>query len=430
MEIRTMEARRNDARGSRRRERGSVPVSTLLASALLLLGACGSDAAPAKTAMPGPSVSTPANTPTAGVPPTTPTQPVGGMTATPPTMPTMPTTPTPPASMNMPPAAMNMPPAKPMDMTVPGSGMDMMPPTAKPPEPPADMGEPTLFWLEISSNRVFRANADGSNAKQFAAGAPLSAPDGVAVDPVDGHVFVLNMGSIAGGANNASLVRYKLDGTSPEVLIPPGTRVENAVFNTGKQVTLDRTNRKLYMADREGGKVWRCDLDGKNLEILVSAHGIMQIVGVNVDAAGGKFYFSDKPGHKIFRASIDMPAGKTHADREDVELLYHDTDVRFASSLDIELDLKARRLYWTDKDQNVVFGMGMDLPAGQEAATRSDVEQVVKNITGVIGLAFDHQSSVFYATHGGTVSSFKPDGSMLQRIGSNGSTGITFVRLP
>jgi sugar lactone lactonase YvrE len=237
------------------------------------------------------------------------------------------------------------------------------------------------------------------------------------------------MGSIAGGANNASLVRFKLDGSSPETLIQPGTKVGDQTFNTGKQVALDPVNRKLYMGDREGGKVWRSDLDGKNLEVLVSGHSIMQIVGVGADPTKNQFYFSDKNAHRIYRANMTMPEGKTHADRDDVELLYVDP-VASANSLDIELDVKARTVFWTDKNQNIVFGMSMDMPAGQDAMTRKDVKHVASNLPGVIGLGLDHQEGTLYSTSGGTVSSFKTDGSGLKTIGSNGSTGIAFVRLP
>jgi len=259
----------------------------------------------------------------------------------------------------------------------------------------------------------------------------LHAPDGVAVDPKEGHIFVLNMGIPTGGANTASLVRFNLDGSSPQELIPAGSKVDGITFNTGKQVTLDPVNRKLYMADREGGKVWRSDLEGKNLEILVSAHEIMQVVGINVDPAGKKFYFSDKTAHKIYRAGIDMPAGKKHSDRDDVELLYADPARGMASSLDIALDLKERRIYWTDKDQNIVFGMSMDLPPGQDYMSRKDVTHVASGIAGVIGIAFDPQEGILYTTNAGAVSSFKPsDGMNRKVIGQNGTTGIDFVRLP
>jgi DNA-binding beta-propeller fold protein YncE len=401
--------------GDRLRGGASRRFEVLGVAALLLVGCAADEATPADTGTHGPAVMS-----TASSPPATASTPAP--VAQPATM--MGAASTPPMQ-----AASNPQPVAPLPATPPGD-TQAVPPGAAPVELPVEMGTPTLFWLEIGSGSAYRANADGSGAMQIASGAPLSAPDGVAVDPVDGHVFILNMGAITGGGNNASLVRYKLDGSSPEVIVPPGSKVGDATFNTGKQVTMDPVNRKLYMADREGGKVWRADLDGKNLEVLVSGHGIMQVVGVGTDPTKNQFYFSDKTGHKIFRAGMDMPEGKTHADREDVELLYVDTKARVASSLDIELDLKARRVYWTDKDQNIVFGMSMEMPAGQDAETRTDVDSVVTGMTGVIGLAFDHQESVLYSTHGGSVSSFKTDGSDLKQIGSNGSTGISFVRLP
>jgi sugar lactone lactonase YvrE len=265
---------------------------------------------------------------------------------------------------------------------------------------------------------------------RFASGPPLFAPDGIAVDPVDKHVFVLNMGGEGlGGANNASLVRYKLDGSGAEVIVPPGSKADGQTFNTGKQVTLDRVNRKLYMGDREGSKVWRCDLDGKNLEVLVSGHGLQQVVGVAPDPSKGHFYFSDRNGKKLFRANMKMPDGKTHADRDDVELLYLDKALN-AMPLDIELDSKTRIMYWTDRQQNTVFGMPMDLPAGQDGMTRTDVKRVATNLRDVIGLAYDHQDGMLYVTHSGSVSRFKTDGSGLERIGMNGTTGINFVRIP
>ena len=183
---------------------------------------------------------------------------------------------------------------------------------------------PTLFWLEIGGGTVTRSAADGSGAKVIASGAPLAAPDGVTVDPVGKHFFVLNMGNAIGGANTGSLVRYDLDGSNPQVIMKPGTKVDGITFNTGKQVAIDLQNHKLYLGDREGSKVWRCDYDGGNLEVLVSGHDINQIVGVGADPKARQFYFSDRNGKKLFRANMDMPEGKTHENRDDVELLYVD----------------------------------------------------------------------------------------------------------
>lgn len=297
-------------------------------------------------------------------------------------------------------------------------------------ELPVETGTPKLFWLEITSNVAYTAGADGSGQMTFASGNPLSAPDGVAVDSAGGHVFILNMGTVFGGANTGSLVRYDLDGSNPEVIMPPGSKADGETFNTGKQVSLDKVNHKLYLGDREGSKVWRCDLDGKNLEVLVSGHGIQQVVGVSPDPTTNQFYFSDRNGKKLFRASMEMPAGQSHSDRDDVELLYLDKAPN-AMPLDIELDVKDRLIFWTDRQQNKVFSMSMDMPAGKDGMTRDDVKVVAEGLPDVIGLGYDHENKMLYATHSGSVSMFKADGSgSPKQIGSGGRTGITFAKIP
>lgn len=309
------------------------------------------------------------------------------------------------------------------------AGASRAPATAQSqPAAPLDSDAPALFWLEIGAGTVTRAAADGSGARVIASGAPLSAPDGVTVDPVGKHFFVLNMGNAIGGANSGSLVRYDLDGSNPEVIMKPGTKVGDITFNTGKQVTIDAQSHKLYLGDREGSKVWRCDYDGQNLEVLVSGHDINQVVGVGADPKARQFYFSDRNGKKLFRANMDMPKGQTHENRDDVELLYVDKSPS-AMPLDIELDVNERMVYWTDRYQNKVFGMSMDMPNGETPTTRSDVKTIASNLTQAIGLALDHESGVLYVTHAGSVSTVKTDGSDLKVIGSNGSTGITFAKL-
>jgi len=141
------------------------------------------------------------------------------------------------------------------------------------------------------------------------------------------------------------------------------------------------------------------------------------------------FYFTDRNGKKLFRAPMQLKAGQTHADRDDLELLYVDKAPN-AMPLDLELDLKTRTLYWTDRQQNKVFGMPMDLPADENPMTRTDVKTIASNLTDVIGLGYDHQDGVLYVTHSRAVSRMKTDGTELKQIGMNGTTGIAFVRLP
>lgn len=288
-------------------------------------------------------------------------------------------------------------------------------------------GTPTLYWLEIVSGVVVKGSPTGDQMNVVTGGL-LSAPDGVTIDPEGKHFFVLNMGTVIGGGNQGSLIRYNLDGSGGEAIMKAGAMADGATFNTGKQVTIDRVNKKLYMGDREGSKVWRCDYDGGNLEVLVSEHGVQQIVGVGADPTKKHFYFSDRNGKKLFRAGMDMPAEETHADRKDVELIYVEK-VNNSMPLDIELDLEERMIYWTDRTQGKIQGMHMDIPAGETPENRTDVKTIKDGLTEAIGLAYDHQEKTLFVTHNGTVSKVKTDSSGFERIGTSGRTGIAFARI-
>jgi DNA-binding beta-propeller fold protein YncE len=289
-------------------------------------------------------------------------------------------------------------------------------------------GVPTLFWLDIYSNTLFRARADGSEPRALLTGMSLRAPDGVAIDPATNSLYVLNMGTSRGGGNDGSLVRMDVTAGMAKTVVPVGARIDGQVFNTGKQVAFDVTSGKLYLADREGSKVWRVNPDGSELEILISGHGVQQIVGVAIDP-GNHFYFTDRNGRKVFRAATRMPDGQTHEDRTDLELLVS-ISRRDAMPLDMEIDLEARKFYWTDKLQGAVFRAGMDFPGGEDASNRGDVETVISGLRDVIGITMDHQNKLLYATHAQAVSRFSLDGADLAQIADRGSTGIVFARIP
>ena len=154
-------------------------------------------------------------------------------------------------------------------------------------------------------------------------------PDGVAVDVEAGHVYWTNMGMPP--VNDGSIERVDLDGGNRTTIVPSGGTY------TPKQLHLDTVDRKLYWSDREGMRVMRCDLDGSNVETLVQT-GVGEddrhdetnwCVGVAVDHVGGHLYWTQKgPSDaglgRILRAGIDIPAGESAAHRSDVEVVFKD----------------------------------------------------------------------------------------------------------
>src|SRR5580658_8053439 len=99
-----------------------------------------------------------------------------------------------------------------------------------------------LVVLSLSEGRIFTMATDGSDHRVIATGGHM--PDGVAVDADAGHIYWTNMGEPQ--LDNGSIQRCDLDGGNVTTIVPQG------VTHTPKQLSLDRVNRKLYWADREG----------------------------------------------------------------------------------------------------------------------------------------------------------------------------------
>ena len=154
-------------------------------------------------------------------------------------------------------------------------------------------------------------------------------------------------------ANDGSILRSDLDGKNITTIVPPG-----GTF-TPKQIQIEKRTGKLYWCDREGMRVMRANLDGSNIETLVdTSEGDPRpgpdarkwCVGIAVDVDGGKFYWTQKGDDnagqgRIFRANIEIPRGETAANRQDIELLYDN----LPEPIDLDLDVDHRLMYWTDR---------------------------------------------------------------------------------
>ena len=177
--------------------------------------------------------------------------------------------------------------------------------------------------------------------------------------------------------NDGSIERVDLDGQNRVTIIGEGKTF------TPKQLHLEKKSRKLYWCDREGMRVMRANLDGSNIETLVdTSKGDARpgtdltkwCVGITVDPDRGQIYWTQKgPDNagkgRIFRAKIDIPKGETPANRTDIEVLFDG----LPEPIDLELDLKNRLLYWTDRGDpprgNTVNRASMDADFSKHPAS-------------------------------------------------------------
>jgi len=270
---------------------------------------------------------------------------------------------------------------------------------------------PTLFWLDVGG-QVLRSDVQNFAVKTLVASAGQG-PDGIAVDLDAGYIYWTNMGVPAN--DDGALRRSNLDGTGVKVLIPAGGT------HTPKQLKLVPEQKKLYWSDREGMRVMRSNLDGSSIETLyTSAQGDTArqdlsnwCVGIAVDVAGGYFYWSQKGSDtgqegSLRRAHLAMPAGENDVSRSDVEILFDG----LAAPIDIDLDLDAGVIYWTDRGDNTVNRAPLALPGGATASTRTDREIIVPDVPQAIGIALDRARGLVYYTDAvGDVGRSNLDGS-------------------
>jgi hypothetical protein len=286
-----------------------------------------------------------------------------------------------------------------------------------------------LFLLELSRGRIHAMNPDGSERKVIVSDCRL--PDGIAIDAEANHIYWSNMGSTP-SANDGSIERADIDGKNRRVIVPVGATY------TPKQIQLDKENGKLYWCDREGMRVVRCNLDGSGLETLVETgrgdtdrrDQTRWCVGITIDPERKQLYWTQKgPDNagqgRIFRAGLDIPAGESAAQRSDIELFFDN----LPEPIDLELDLSNRILYWTDRG---------DPPRGNTVNRASidkkpkEPEVLLSHLMEGIGIALDVPGDRMFVTDfAGSLYSARLDGSgEVNFLFAQGNlTGIAYVEL-
>ncbi len=289
-----------------------------------------------------------------------------------------------------------------------------------------------LFLLDIAAGQVLSINPDGSGKKVLASDVPL--PDGIVVDVEAGHIYWTNM--VVPSKNNGYIERADLDGANRKTIVPPG------VTFTPKQLHLEKASGKLYWSDREGMRVMRANLDGSEVEILVqTGEGDVDrrdltkwCVGIAVDPDRGHIYWTQKgPDNaglgRLLRAGIDIPKGQSATTRKDIEVLYEG----LPEPIDIELDRENRLIYWTDRGDpprgNTVNRAPMD--AGRKG--RPAPEILFTHLMEGIGIALDLKGGRMFMTDlGGSVYTARLDGSRptVLLMAQGNLTGIAYADIP
>jgi hypothetical protein len=177
-----------------------------------------------------------------------------------------------------------------------------------------DIAGGKIYWVSLFGNRVRRANLDGSNVEDLVTG---RGGEGIDLDLAAGKMY---------WAGGGQIQRANLDGSQIEPLITGLSKPDSMV--------LDLIKGQVYWTDSSDGTIQRANLDGSNIELLVT--GLSSPQGLNLDLVEGKMYWSNwPPADKIQRANLDG------SNIEDIA-------PGFGGLEGVALDFNTGKIYWTD----------------------------------------------------------------------------------
>ena len=167
-----------------------------------------------------------------------------------------------------------------------------------------------MYWTvwNAPTNKIQRANLDGSDVEDIITG--LQSPRGIALDASNGKMYWVDLGA-------GKIQRANLNGSDVEDIIT-GLLGPNGI-------ALDVDGNKVYWADEFSGKIQCANLDGSNLKTLFVRYGKLigtainiplgilglkiyyahSPIGIALDVSGRKIYWTTPHRHKVQRANLD-----------------------------------------------------------------------------------------------------------------------------
>ena len=162
-----------------------------------------------------------------------------------------------------------------------------------------------IYWTEGRDlGWIQRSDLGGSNIESLLTTELEVKPNRIALDPVLGQIYWTEVG-VEAGRGGGSIRRANLDGSGVETLI------------TGLQdpfdLALDLFEHKLYWTDLQGGTIQRAGLDGDNVETLITGLEAPADIALamyldfidSCPCAPTRMYWTDRRAGTIQQADLD-----------------------------------------------------------------------------------------------------------------------------
>ncbi len=257
-----------------------------------------------------------------------------------------------------------------------------------------------IYWIDSGTDKIQRANLDGSNVRDLVT-TGLRTPTDIEVvveESLEGAVYWIDSGT-------DKIQRTDFAGFDTVQVVETGLR-------TPTSIAVDRITYDIYWTDSGTDKIQRANLNGSNIEDLVTT-GLSTPTSIAVDPYSyyGKMYWTDSGTDKIQRANLDG------SNIEDLVT----TGLRTPTS--IAVDLLNRKMYWTDSGTDKIQRANLD---------GSNIEDLVTTgLSTPTSIAVDPEAGKMYWIDSGTdkIQRANLDGSNIEDIITTGLRTPTGIAL-
>jgi hypothetical protein len=112
-----------------------------------------------------------------------------------------------------------------------------------------------------------------------------------------------------------------------------------------RALAIDSAGGKMYWTDQTADRIQRANLDGSNVETIVS--GLVDLLGIELDTNARKMYWVDAASQKIQRANLDGSA-------------VQDVITSQGGLWDLAIDTATAKIYWGNMNDNSIRRANLD----------------------------------------------------------------------
>jgi len=236
-----------------------------------------------------------------------------------------------------------------------------------------DANNGKIYWTELNDGIIRRANLNGSGVETLVTGNPFF-PSAIALDTDAGKMYW------TADTGDAKIQRANLDGTNIQDVVTTTSEIQRI------GLALDNVNDKMYWTygeiflNQPPDKIQRSNLDGTLIEDLINTG--RSPGGIALDVNGGQMYWTEVTGNggAILRANLDGSG-------------YEDLLTGLGDPFGIALDMNVGKMYWTNAGSGMIRRANLD---------GSGIEDLITNLDDQLidprAIALDLQGGKMYFT--------------------------------